>query len=120
MDRLARDFEAVVLAARQEDELGKTATEVKSAGAEPLTYALDLREPRSVETLVQCTLDRFGRIDALLNIAGLVYALMTGMWRLKQMYEVAYFPIAGTMWALGAMGLLPRVKRSADQLYSSN
>jgi uncharacterized membrane protein YgdD (TMEM256/DUF423 family) len=28
------------------------------------------------------------------------------------MYETAYFPIAGTMWLLGAFGLLPRVKRS--------
>jgi len=70
--RLARDFEAVVLAARQEDELNNTAAAVESAGAEPLTYALDLREPRSVETLVQGTLDRFGRIDALVNIAGAV------------------------------------------------
>jgi 3-oxoacyl-[acyl-carrier protein] reductase len=70
--RLARDFEAVVLTARQEDELKKTAAAVESAGAEPLSYALDLREPRSVETLVQGTLDRFGRIDALLNIAGAV------------------------------------------------
>jgi 3-oxoacyl-[acyl-carrier protein] reductase len=61
--RLARDFEAVVLAARQADELHKTAATVKAAGAEPLTYALDLREPRSVEILVQGTLDRFGRID---------------------------------------------------------
>jgi 3-oxoacyl-[acyl-carrier protein] reductase len=61
--RLARDFEAVVLAARQEDELKKTAAEVESAGAEPLTYALDLREPCSAETLVQGTLNRFGRID---------------------------------------------------------
>jgi 3-oxoacyl-[acyl-carrier protein] reductase len=70
--RLARDFEAVVLTARQEDHRAKTASAVQSAGAAPLTYALDLREPRSVETLVQGALDRFGRIDALLNIAGAV------------------------------------------------
>ena len=43
--RLARDFEAVVLAARQEEELRKTASAVESAGAEPFTCALDLREP---------------------------------------------------------------------------
>jgi len=42
--RLARDFEAVVLAARQEDELAKTACAVQSAGAESLIYALDLRQ----------------------------------------------------------------------------
>jgi len=51
---------------------------------------------------------------ALLNIAGLVYALLTGMWRLKQMYAVAYFPIAGTVWLLGALGQLPRVKASTQ------
>ena len=70
--RLAQDFEAVVLTARQEDELAKTAAGVKSAGAEPLTFALDLREPCSAETIVLGTLHRFGRIDALLNIAGAV------------------------------------------------
>src|SRR5271170_7788005 len=70
--RLARDFEAIVLAARQEDELKQTAAEVASAGAEPLTYALDLRQPCSAETLIQGTLDRVGRIDALVNIAGAV------------------------------------------------
>jgi 3-oxoacyl-[acyl-carrier protein] reductase len=48
--RLARDFEAVALTARQENELKKTAAAVESAGAEPLTYPLDLREPRSAES----------------------------------------------------------------------
>lgn len=70
--RLARDFSAVVLAARNQDELQKTATAVRSAGADPLTYALDLRAPESAETIVHGALDRFGRIDALLNIAGAV------------------------------------------------
>jgi NAD(P)-dependent dehydrogenase (short-subunit alcohol dehydrogenase family) len=68
--RLARDFDAVVLTARRGDELKTTAAAVESAGAEPQTYALDLRQPCSVDILVQGTLDRFGRIDALLNIAG--------------------------------------------------
>jgi 3-oxoacyl-[acyl-carrier protein] reductase len=71
-ERLARDFGGVVLAARQEDELKKTAASVASAGADTLIFALDLREPRSAEILVQGALDRFGRIDALVNIAGAV------------------------------------------------
>jgi 3-oxoacyl-[acyl-carrier protein] reductase len=54
---------------RQQDELRETAAAVESARAEGLTFALDLREPRSVETLVEGALDRFGRIDALLNRA---------------------------------------------------
>ena len=70
--RLARDFSAVVLAARNKDELEQTAADVNAAGAESLVCALDLREPKSAEVLVKSTLDRFGRIDALLNIAGAV------------------------------------------------
>lgn len=45
--RLAWDFSSVVLAARSEEELQKTAAGIKAAGAEPLTCALDLREPAS-------------------------------------------------------------------------
>jgi 3-oxoacyl-[acyl-carrier protein] reductase len=70
--RLAHDFSAVVLASRNEEELEKTAVGVKSAGAEALVCALDLREPQSAAVLVARTLDRLGRIDALLNIAGAV------------------------------------------------
>jgi 3-oxoacyl-[acyl-carrier protein] reductase len=70
--RLARDFSAVVLAARNKDELQQSSEAVKAAGAEPLIYDLDLREPQAAETLVTGTLKRFGRIDALLNIAGAV------------------------------------------------
>ena len=51
---------------------------------------------------------------ALLNIAGLVVAAATGQWILRQMYEVAYFPIAITIWILGAVGWLPRVKASTQ------
>jgi len=45
---------------------------VRAAGAEPLTCALDLSQVQAADTLVQTTLDHFGRIDALLNIAGAV------------------------------------------------
>jgi 3-oxoacyl-[acyl-carrier protein] reductase len=70
--RLAKDFSGVALAARNEDALQKVAAEVKSRGAEPLPVALDLHTRESAEILVKRTLDRFGRIDAVLNIAGAV------------------------------------------------
>jgi hypothetical protein len=49
---------------------------------------------------------------AVLNFTGLAVAVVTGAWRLKQIYEYGYFPIAITIWILGALGLLPRVKPS--------
>ena len=42
----------------------------------------------------------------------IAWAVTTGEWRLRQIYDVAYSPIAGTFWLLGALGLLPRVGRS--------
>ena len=70
--RLARDFSVVVLVARDKDNLEKTAAEVMSLGPETMVYALDLRQPQSAKTIIEGTLGSFGRIDALLNIAGAV------------------------------------------------
>jgi hypothetical protein len=49
---------------------------------------------------------------AVINLAGLVGAVVTGRWFLYQFYQYAYFPIAGTVWAFGALEQLPRVKPS--------
>src|SRR4029077_8173639 len=70
--RLARDFSAIVLAARNATALAEVAAAVKSQGADSLICDLDLSRPEAPETLIKGTLDRFGRIDALLNIAGTV------------------------------------------------
>jgi 3-oxoacyl-[acyl-carrier protein] reductase len=70
--RLARDFSVIVLVARDRDNLEKTATDVRSRGAETLVEALDLRQPESARTIVERTVECHGRIDALLNIAGAV------------------------------------------------
>jgi 3-oxoacyl-[acyl-carrier protein] reductase len=68
--RLARDFSSLVLIARNEAHLQETAQKAKSFGAESLVLPLDLGEPAAAEKVVTNTLDRFGRIDALVNIAG--------------------------------------------------
>ncbi len=41
---------------------------------------------------------------AVLNVAGLVVAIATGRWHLKEMYRYGYFPLAGSIWLLGAPG----------------
>lgn len=70
--RLARDFSAIVLAARNAKALEEVAVAVQQAGAEPLSLALDLSQIEAPENIVHTTLEHFGRIDALLNIAGAV------------------------------------------------
>jgi 3-oxoacyl-[acyl-carrier protein] reductase len=70
--RLARDFGAITLAARNGSQLEEVATAVSKAGAEALPLALDLSRTQAPNTVIGETLKRFGRIDALLNIAGAV------------------------------------------------
>jgi 3-oxoacyl-[acyl-carrier protein] reductase len=70
--RLARDFPSVVLVARNRGKLEETAAAVKQAGAEPLVIDLDLSDRSSAKKVVEQALAAFGRIDALLNIAGAV------------------------------------------------
>jgi hypothetical protein len=49
---------------------------------------------------------------ALLNFSGLLYAVLSGKWVMRQIYDSAYFPIAGLIWILGFLGRLPRVTPS--------
>ena len=73
--RLSRDFGAIVVAARDAGKLAAVGEQVKAIGAEPLVLGLDLMAPAAAETVVKKTLDRFGRIDALVNVAGAVAGL---------------------------------------------
>ena len=84
-------------------------------GVEPRPYIIRFTEdkPNPLYRRVCYTLGWSTVVSfALLNIAGLIVAIVTGGWYLRQLYEIAYFPIAFTIWILGAAGMLPRVKRS--------
>jgi hypothetical protein len=87
----------------------------KLPGVEPRPYIIRFTEdrPNPLYRRICYTMAWSEAITfAVLNITGLVYAIVAGEWRLRQIYDVAYFPLAGSIWALGALGLLPRVKRS--------
>ncbi len=87
----------------------------KLPGCEPAPYIIRFTEDRPNPLYRRvCYTAAWGEVVAFaaLNIAGLAYAVATGDWRLKQMYDYAYFPIAGAFWLLGALGRLPRVKAS--------
>jgi short-subunit dehydrogenase len=70
--RLARAFSALVLVARDRANREKTAEAVRVACAEALVIDTDLAQPSAARTVVDQALQKFCRIDALLNIAGAV------------------------------------------------
>ena len=84
-------------------------------GVEPAPYIIRFTEdrPNPLYRRVCYTFAWSAAITfAVLNISGLVIAIATGHWYLKQIYRYGYFPIAGTVWLLGALGKLPRVMPS--------
>jgi len=84
-------------------------------GVEPRPYILRFTEdkPNPLYRRI-CYTFAWGDVItfALLNLAGLVTAAVTGVWYLKQIYTYAYFPVYLAILALGATGTLPRVRPS--------
>ena len=66
---LAKEGAKLVLAARREDRLKALAGEL---GGEVIWRATDVARRADVEALVQAAIDRFGRVDVLINNAGLM------------------------------------------------
>jgi citronellol/citronellal dehydrogenase len=67
----ARTGAAVAICGRRPEPLEAVRSALAGAGAEVLAIpGLDVREPEQVEALVGAVLDRFGRIDVLVNNAG--------------------------------------------------
>jgi 3-oxoacyl-[acyl-carrier protein] reductase len=73
--RLARDFSAIVLVARSGEHLAEVSELIHKMGKQALVIETDLGAPASAQMVIQGTLKRFGRIDALINIAGAVAGL---------------------------------------------
>jgi NADP-dependent 3-hydroxy acid dehydrogenase YdfG len=70
--RLADHGASVVLVARRKDRLDDLATEIQTAGGTALVVEADIRDRDQAETAVEQAVDRFGRLDTLVNNAGLM------------------------------------------------
>lgn len=69
----AREGAHVVLAARSQQELDSVALRIRGTGGEAEAVAADMSIPDHLDNLVQQTVARFGRIDGLVNNAGVNY-----------------------------------------------
>ena len=68
VDRRAR----VVICARSEEDVREAADELRARGGEVLGVVCDIRDRQQVQSLVDLTVDRFGGVDVLLNVAGVM------------------------------------------------
>jgi NAD(P)-dependent dehydrogenase (short-subunit alcohol dehydrogenase family) len=66
---LARLGAAVVVAGRRQDALDETVGLIAKRGGQGLAQPTDVREPEAVDSLVGAAVERFGRVDVLVNNA---------------------------------------------------
>jgi len=85
VENLAREGADVVIAGRTLSLLKETAQLVEKAGRQALTVPTDISKSEQVNAMVKATIDRFGRIDILVNNAafisrGLLIDLSEELW----------------------------------------
>jgi len=68
---LAREGCRVVLVSRTEDELEKVKKEIEEIGGKALMVAVDISKKQNIDRILELTLKEFGRVDILINNAGI-------------------------------------------------
>jgi 3-oxoacyl-[acyl-carrier protein] reductase len=68
---LARAGATVALAARNEVKLAEAVGEIEAAGGTAAAFGLDIASEESIKRTAKAVLDRFGKVEVLLNNAGI-------------------------------------------------
>ena len=69
---LASQGATVAIAARRKDKLDEVVATIEAAGGTARAYSLDVTDKRQVEAVVAATVADFGKLDVLINNAGLM------------------------------------------------
>ncbi len=68
----AKEGAKVVISARRQAQLEEVAEKIKAAGGEVLSVVTDISKPEDARNLVAKTVEVFGRVDVLVNNAGIL------------------------------------------------
>ncbi|MGW6374659.1 SDR family NAD(P)-dependent oxidoreductase [Rhodococcus sp. NPDC055112] len=94
----------VVLAARRVDKLERTAELVRNTGREALCVSTDIADPDQAQHMIDAAMERFGRVDVLVNNAGIGTAHPATRETPEQFRQVIDINLNGAYWAAQACG----------------
>ena len=94
----------VVLGARRVERLEDTAALVRDAGRRALAVATDVSDPESCTALVEAAMSEFGRVDVLVNNAGIGTAVPATRESPEQFRSVIDVNLNGCYWMAQACG----------------
>ncbi len=109
---LAEMGASLVLCARKKDRCEEAAEELRVLGVQTLALACDVKDKAAIQEVVHATLAKFGRIDILINNAGVSWASPVEEMTLEQWDKVLSTNLTGTFLFCQAAGKAMVAQRS--------
>ena len=109
--QLARSGARLCICARDAAELERARAELESTGADVLAVTCDVSVPSQAGSFVSQALERFGRIDVLINNAGIIQVgpmESMGLQDFREAMDINYFGTVHT-----ALAALPHLKKGS-------
>jgi len=103
-EALAEAGADLVLCARKKERCEKAAKELETLGADVLALGCDVKKPAEVQSVLDATVERFGRLDILINNAGTSWGAPVEEMTLEQWNKVIETNLTGTFLFSQAAG----------------
>lgn len=118
--RLAERGAKLVLAARREDRLRALSDELKAGGAEVIWQTTDVSDRKQVDALSAIAKETFGRIDVLVNNAGLMPLAPLDALKVDEWEQMVDVNIKGVMYGIAAVLPIMREQHSGHVINLSS
>ena len=102
----------LVLAARREDRLQELAEEMTSQKGKVITVKTDVTDPEDVKKLVKTATDEFGKVDALINNAGVMPLSYLKNTKIQEWISMVDVNIKGVLYCIGEVIPLMTAQKS--------
>jgi len=93
----------VLLGARRLERIEAIAAEIRSAGGIAEARELDVTRRQSMASFVQAALDKWGRVDVLINNAGIMPLSPLAAGKQDEWEQIIDVNIKGVLWGIGAV-----------------
>jgi NADP-dependent 3-hydroxy acid dehydrogenase YdfG len=108
---LASKGAKVVLAARREDRLKKLQEEIQNGGGEAIYKVIDVTSYEQMEELAEAALKEFGKVDVMINNAGLMPLSPVHERKIKEWDTMVDVNIKGVLYGIAAVLPFMREKK---------
>ncbi len=106
---LARHGARVALGARRKDRIDAVVKEISGAGGKAIGFAVDVTKRAQVEALVKGAVDSFGRVDVIVNNAGIMPIAPIKLLKVEEWDRQIDVNIKGVLYGVAAV--LPQMQK---------